>query len=162
MAFTRFHDDPCRIKKQLQESTDIGRYMLNTPGNGDKPHYMNDPHIRLQKWGGNLMTNTVNLESDLRGLSRPISRDCMDINEYTRNSVKSNMISYPSMDKDVTDQPRSTHPAWYIRDLEQDHWDTLHLNPQDNVLLPFNNYLNTRIIEKDSFIAKTPYIANQN
>ena len=28
----RFHDDPCRINKQLQESTDPGRYMLNVPG----------------------------------------------------------------------------------------------------------------------------------
>mgnify|MGYP005660732585 FL=1 len=53
MAFTRFHDDPCRIKKQLQESTDIGRWILNVPGQGSKPDYMNDPHIRLQKWGGN-------------------------------------------------------------------------------------------------------------
>ena len=36
MAFTRFHDDPCRINKQLQESTGTGRYMLNVPGNGEK------------------------------------------------------------------------------------------------------------------------------
>ena len=27
MAFTRFHDDPARIKKQLQESTDPGRWL---------------------------------------------------------------------------------------------------------------------------------------
>ena len=29
MSFTRFHDDPCRIEKQLQESTGTGKYMLN-------------------------------------------------------------------------------------------------------------------------------------
>jgi hypothetical protein len=75
MAFTRFHDDPCRINKQLQESTGLGRYMLNVPGNGSKPLYMDDPFIRMQKWGGNLMTNTVNLESDLFGLSRLLNRD---------------------------------------------------------------------------------------
>ena len=49
MAFTRFHDDPCRIEKQLQETTGIGRYMLNVPGNGDKPMFMDDPFIRMQK-----------------------------------------------------------------------------------------------------------------
>ena len=65
MSFTRFKDDPCRIKKELQELTGLGRYMLNVPGNGDKPGFMEDPHIRMQKWGSNLMTNTVNLESDL-------------------------------------------------------------------------------------------------
>ena len=29
MSFTRFHDDEARIKKQLQEQTYEGRYMLN-------------------------------------------------------------------------------------------------------------------------------------
>ena len=57
MAFTRFNDDPCRIMKQLQESTDQGRYILNVPGNGDKPCYIDDPYIRLQGWGANLMIN---------------------------------------------------------------------------------------------------------
>ena len=75
MSFTRFHDDPCRIKKQLQESTDQGRYMLNVPGNGDKPCFMNDPFIRMQQWGANLMTNPIDLESDLKGMSRNLNRD---------------------------------------------------------------------------------------
>ena len=26
MSFTRFHDDPCRIAKQQQESTDPGKW----------------------------------------------------------------------------------------------------------------------------------------
>ena len=37
MANTRFNYDPCRTVKKLQEATDIGRYMLNTPGNGLRP-----------------------------------------------------------------------------------------------------------------------------
>ena len=57
MASTRFHDDRCRVEKALQESTDPGRYMLNVPGNGSKPCFMEDPHIRLQGWDANLMTN---------------------------------------------------------------------------------------------------------
>ena len=44
MAFTRFHDDPCRIKKQLQESSGPGRYMMNKPGWGDSPCFMDDSH----------------------------------------------------------------------------------------------------------------------
>ena len=77
MAFTRFHDDPCRIKKDLQELTGLGRYMLNVPGNGVNMPFMEDPYIRMQKWGSNLMTNTVNLESDLMGLTRSSNRDCI-------------------------------------------------------------------------------------
>ena len=40
MAFTRFHDDPARISKRLEESTFTGRYQLDRPGPGvDMPFY---------------------------------------------------------------------------------------------------------------------------
>ena len=65
MAFTRFKYDNCRTVKSLQQATDPGRWILNVPGNGETPCYMEDPHIRIQKWGANLRTNTINLESDL-------------------------------------------------------------------------------------------------
>ena len=155
MSFTRFHDDPCRINKQLQESTGLGRYMLNVPGNGSKPLYMDDPFIRLQKWGGNLMTNTINLESDLFGLSRNMNRDDIQTNDYQINAVKSRRVEYESKNPS-TDQSRATHPAWTFRDLEQTKYNILPLNPQENVCLTFQNNLSTRILEKDIFIAKAP------
>jgi len=155
MSFTRFHDDPCRINKQLQESTGLGRYMLNVPGNGSKPLYMDDPFIRMQKWGGNLMTNTINLESDLFGLSRNSNRDDVATNEYRLNAVKSKKVEYQSKNPG-TDQSRATHPAWEYRDLEQTKYNILPLNPQENVCFPFQNNLSTRIIEKDIFVAKAP------
>jgi hypothetical protein len=155
MAFTRFHDDPCRINKQLQESTGLGRYMLNVPGNGSKPLYMDDPFIRMQKWGGNLMTNTVNLESDLFGLSRNTNRDDIQSNDYKLNAVKSQPVEYQSVAA-YTDQSRATHPAWEYRDLEQTKLSILHLNPQENVCFTFQNNLSTRILEKDIFLAKAP------
>ena len=155
MSFTRFHDDPCRINKQLQESTGLGRYMLNVPGNGSKPIYMDDPFIRMQKWGGNLMTNTVNLESDLMGLSRNSNRDDVAANEYRLNAVKTKQVQYKSQNPS-TDQSRATHPAWEYRDLEQTKYNILPLNPQENVCFPFQNNLSTSIIEKDIFVAKAP------
>ena len=65
MSFTRFNDDPCRIKKQLQESTGPGRYILP-------------------------------------------------------------------------------------------------LDPQENTCIPFQNNLNTRILEKDNFVATLPCVPNDN
>jgi hypothetical protein len=155
MAFTRFHDDPCRINKQLQESTGVGRYMLNVPGNGSKPLYMDDPFIRMQKWGGNLMTNTINLESDLFGLSRNMNRDDIKTNEYTLHSVKTQKQEYQSVNP-YTDQSRATHPAWEYRDLEQTKRYILPLDPQENTCITFQNNLSTRILEKDFFVAKAP------
>ncbi len=154
MAFTRIHDDPCRIAKEVQESTDVGRYILNVPGNGDKPCYMEDPYIRLQGWGGNLRTNSVELENNLRGLNMPLSRDCVN---YKTSAAKVNdaPIQYPTCTPFV-EQPRATNPAWTARDLEQSHFYYLPLNPQENVCIPFQNNLSTRILEKDYWVACPP------
>jgi hypothetical protein len=161
MSFTRFHDDPCRITKQLQESTDIGKYILNVPGNGTTPCFMEDPYFRMQKWGANLQTNTINLESDLLGLTRNANRDCLEQNEYKKHSVSSSSISYPSCNP-ITEQPRATHPAWMVRDLEQVKWDILLLDPQENVCMPFQNNLDTRKLEKDYYVAKIPKLQDKS
>lgn len=153
MSFTRFHDDPCRIEKQLQEMTGVGRYMLNVPGNGDTPCFMEDPFIRLQKWGANLQTNTINLESELMGLTRTSNRDCIKENNYVSHKVSSKSIEYPVC-APSTDQSRATHPAWMVRDLEQVKYAILPLNPQENTCIPFQNNLNTRLIERDHFVTK--------
>ena len=50
MAFTRFFDDPCRIQKYLEESTNIGNYSMNVPGNGLTPSFFNDPFVKIQKF----------------------------------------------------------------------------------------------------------------
>ena len=159
MASTRYNYDKCRTSKNLQQSSDPGRYMLNTPGPGLYLPFFNDPQVRMQKWGANLMTNTINLESDLMGLTRPINRDFKDNNEYTNKSVKSNRVQYPSM-QPTTEQPRATHPAWTARDLEQVDWYTLPLNPQENTCIRFENNISTRIIQKDNFVACPPNLNN--
>lgn len=160
MSFTRFHDDQCRINKQLEESTGVGKYMLNVPGNGLTPYFMEDPYIRMQKWGANLQTNTINLESDLRGLTRNANRDCLEENNYKRHTVQSSAVSYPTLNP-TTEQPRATHPAWTARDLEQVHWAILPLDPQENTCMPFQNNLDTRKLEKDYYVAKMPILHDE-
>ena len=162
MAFTRFHDDPYRIAKQLQQSTDVGRWILNVPGNGDKPSYMADPQIRIQTWGANLMTNSVNLESELLGVNRKLSRDCLGKDQYTnkRFNYPTEQMKYPTCTTLYTEESRTIMPAWTARDLEQVDWYTLPLNPQENTCMPFQNNLSTRIIEKDNFVEQVPCFPN--
>jgi hypothetical protein len=110
----------------------------------------------MQKWGSNLMTNTVNLESDLMGLSRSANRDCIKLNNYKTHEAQSKKVTYPSAEP-ITDQTRATHPAWTYRDLEQVDWYTLPLNPQENVCLSFQNNLDTRLIAKDNYVSCPPH-----
>ena len=86
MASTRFRDDHARIEDQLRQSTFECGYMINAPGTGTSPAFAADPYIRSQKWGANLMTNSVDLESELKGI-RPISKDCHGKDEYTNYHV---------------------------------------------------------------------------
>jgi len=162
MANTRINYDVCRTKKMLQQSTDPGRYILNVPGNGAKPCYMEDPQIRIQKWGANLRTNSINLESELIGLGpntgnkRFLSRDCLVKDQYQKYNVTSEQIEYPSCNNLYTEESRAIMPAWTARDLEQVDWYTLPLNPQENTCIPFQNNVSTRILEKDYFVPDYP------
>jgi hypothetical protein len=161
MAFTRFKYDDCRTKKELQQSTDPGRWILNVPGNGDNPCYMEDPQIIPQKWGGNLRTNTINLESDLRGVNRHLNRDCLGKYEYNKYNVPNQAIQYPTSSILTTEQSRATNPAWWYRDLEQTDWQYPPLNPQANVCIPFQSNLSTRILEKDYFTPKRDCVLDE-
>lgn len=152
MAFTRFHDDEARIIKQLQQQTDQERWYLDTPGNGDKPCFMLDPQIIPQKWGGNLWTNSVDIQSSLLGIDRQLNRDCLEKDKYKKQSVFTSPIDYPVCDTFLTtEQSRAIMPAWTARDLAQNHAYILPKNPQLNTEMPFQNYLSTRVLEKESF-----------
>ena len=161
MANTRFNYDDARTKKALQQSTDPGKWVLNVPGNGANPCYMEDPQIIIQKWGGNLRTNTINLESDLRGVNRQIGRDCLGKDNYKSYNVQNEAIQYPTCNNLFTEQSRATNPAWWYRDLEQVDWQFPPLNPQLNTCIPFQNNLSTRVLEKDYFTPKRDCVINE-
>ena len=147
MAFTRFNYDKARTNKRLQENMDIALYQSNVPGNGTHPYFYEDPQIRLSKWGGNLHTNQVDIESDFRGLTRPLSKDCHTYGTYKVNGQARKCPKYT----DTTRQSRATHPVWWYRDMEQTKNDILPLDPQENVCYPFEVNVNTQLLEKDEY-----------
>jgi len=153
MSFTRFHDDDARIEKQLEELTYSSRYQLNVPGQGADMPFQEDAQIRLQRWGANLNTNTINLDSDLRGLTRNLDRDDTTENNYKTHEVSSIAKSYPNAQPYV-DESRATHPAWTYRDNEQSRWEEPFVNPQANLEKPFHSNIQTRVLEKDYYQPK--------
>ena len=160
MAFTRFHDDPARIAKQLQQQTDQGRWAIDVPGNGDKPCFQLDPQIIPQKWGGNLWTNCIDIQSSLLGIDRPLNRDCLKPNsKYVKGSEP---IVYPVCDNLTTEQSRAIMPAWTARDLPQDHSYILPINPQAHTEMNFRNNVSTRILEKEYFMRNVDCPMPQN
>ena len=144
MAFSRTFDDTDQVVYKNIQSTFEGRYMLNVPGNGNKPPFIEDPQIILQKWGANLMTHPVQLESFLLGYEDKLNRDC-SIQPKLPNS---HLPNYPVNQNVYTDQPRSLQPAWELRDNTIKQQNVLLFNPQAYTEVPFRTNISTRLYER--------------
>ena len=155
MACTRLKNDRDVILWGQQKDLTGFEYMLNVPGNGTEPYYIEDPHIRLQKFGANISSNIIDVNTNLMGLNRHIGRDCTQSEYknycYSKNIYKNNLEM-------ITDESRTTYPAWQLRDLEQNNWNYLHKNPQNHTEITFANNLSSRIIEKDNYKREFPCI----
>lgn len=152
MACSRYHNDICRIEKRNTISTYGGRYALDTPGPGANTAFVADPHLRASGWGANFCNNMMDMNSDLRGLTRPLNRDLPEHNNYVKHAVKPSTIAYDERNY-ITDESRATLPAWTFRDIEINRWETPLLNPLDQLEKPFHHNLNTRILERDNFVS---------
>jgi len=151
MSFTRFYDDPYRVLYRTENSSYTGKYFLNTPSNGCNMPFQEDPHLRLQYWGANMMTDSIKIEDDLRGTTRKLNRDTLNENEYIRNSTKTSNINYPNSRELNVDESRSSCPAWTLRGIEIPRWEEPFLNPQNNLEKKFHCNIQTRILEKDFY-----------
>ena len=89
MYCSRYNNDYNRIEKRNAISTFAGRYAMDVPGPGDNMDFNADPHLRISKWGANFRDNMMDINSDLRGLTRPLNRDLPEVNCYKKNAVKS-------------------------------------------------------------------------
>ena len=162
MAFTRYNYDSLRTQKKLQQSTGTCRYMLNVPGPFSEHCYMQDPQIRIQKFGANLMNvkdgHPIDIDSDLKGVGRKLKAGGMLNTEcsYKHNELQVRPMHFETCTAPVTDQSRVTHPARNYKSLEQNRRDYPLFDPQENTCLHFQNNLSTRLLERDNYVPKLP------
>ena len=161
MSFTRIHDEPCRIKKELQQMTDIGRYMIDKPGPGADVGFVEDPHIRLQGWGANLRTNTINAESDLLGLTRSLTRDCENLNQYNKMNASTKAKKYGNIAPN-TEESRTIMPPWQVVDTRIERWQYVHEDPQKHIqnAIPEYGGRSSRIDNKNDYSIHYSYLRN--
>ena len=160
MSFTRFYDDPARVHNQNDRLTHTFRYQLDTPGPGVQLPFLEDPQIRMQKWGANMWSDSTNLESDLMGLGRPLNHDYDRTYHDSSVPKRGYAISFPVMAGAQVDESRTTHPAWMYKDIEQTRWETPILNPQNlkTVMREFDHNVQSRILAKDHWRPVLPNI----
>lgn len=145
--FTRTKDRRDKIEYDLQVMSHNNNHTFNTPGNGTTLAYMNNPNIRLQKWGANIRTNMTEIEQDLRGLTRTLNRDVLNEYEYNKNAAISNPIAFETVSI-KNENPNINENKCDIRNkcLKNNRDEYLHHNPQKNIR--FIKPTSTRYVEK--------------
>jgi hypothetical protein len=170
MANTRKRSDPYQQYLYVNCSAGLGKYMLDVPGPGNNVPFLEDPHIRLQRWGANMTTHTIDVEEDLLGKTRPINYHSMDNDTYQDRAVATQRVEFPS-NQPFVEESRASHPAWTYRDVEQNYWSFPLLNPQyaPGDYMPgsfgvgkgIHENISTRLLEVDYYKTAIPVIAPQ-
>ena len=142
MASTR-NDKPEVTTQQLLT---IGNYHLMVPGNGIQPFYIEDPHIRIQKWGGYSYTNMIDIDSSLKCIDKQMKCDV-----FQKSHLNSSPIYYPSTKLLYTENSRTICPAWNLKDKECIKGDYLFYDPRIKSNIPFVHNVSSRDIQKNEY-----------
>ena len=154
MASTRISNDKIRINKRLQQSTDVGRYTINVPGNGLDVPFIDDTHVRMQHWGANRVNDIIGVENSLKNIDRRLYREAQvcSANYYTKPNM--DRMNYSEKSFNIMDS-FIEQPRWNLREKINDRaLDFPNEANNAHVFIPFNNNLGTRMYEKDLFCYK--------
>ncbi len=143
--------DGCKTGDDLRVSTGPGRYQLDVP-----PQYCNacfapEPTTRQQKWGASMNQDFMktDVESDLLNINRPTTRTVCDQYNPQKNQINaagkenSKECSFPQTFSRLVDPPCNNRAVGWNR------WEWLCDNPQESVMLPFDNQVSTRLQKRD-------------
>lgn len=168
MAYTRKIYDENSYKKDLQESTEPGRYsLLEDSTYSNQTCFQETPEIHsgLGQYRISDNNDMVNAESDLFNLIRKDSKDPKTQFPYVKkeyqNAPKIDTCTktdlsrqYPLLEAPVFKREQSIHVP---------RFESLCLNPQDMSRIRSNSYigLNSRLFFRDNHKAKKPMLTDQ-
>ncbi len=146
MKPTRLNYDSNCIQKEIKQSVKPGQYSLYAPNN--KFCYTSNPEIRYQH-GGVDIANIININSDLKGLTRKLS-NCSKYNPYNQPKYTRRFRNC----KLPTEYTTLSNPPCTLKGTGWDRWDWLCKNPQKNVIPELNMQMNvnTRLRARDNYI----------
>ena len=147
MSFSRLNYDNCAYEKCLEESVNVGEYMLKQPKTTDTC-FFNSPYIRLNK--GQVATcqnnHLIDIDSELMGLKRTASK-CVKskMPECKLSKLKTCDENFLS-----PEDTRISNPPCTLRGHGWNRWEYLCENPQDSAIVPFTTNINDKYLAKDN------------
>ncbi len=172
MSFTRPSQDTCSYRHELAQTIGPGEYQLAKPYPCN-PCFVSDPHIRMQRFGASLSKNTsmIDIDSEMLGITRKFSK-CPELkyipkcktDQYggatpggyiTKNNsavdVDCTLMHFPDQNCfEPVEDTRLSNPPATLRCTGINRWEWLCRNPQERVLMPFDNNINYRLVVKDN------------
>jgi hypothetical protein len=163
MSTASLRTDSCSYQEQLRRSVGPGMYMLEKPANDyescarDIPA---DPYMRWQAWGPGFCEpgSVVDVGSELLGLNYKSTRcNGKQYNPYasskevaSMNQCKANGKTEPRACMAPTENTRLSNPPCTLRGTGWNRWEWLCYDPQETAIMPFDAYINYRIVAKDN------------
>ena len=191
MSLTRLYNDEKLYTRFVKESQGPGNYRLerdfkngklSDPGFSRNQCYIDNKNIRLQKTGvgESNKKSIIDIDSDLRNLTRPLSNDPDEQFQPSYNKVSGERIDdtrpagigagsevdikNPNNFKlpgtgsnknkcnfETNSYTRLNNPASNLKGTGINRWEWLCRNPQSNVFIPFRHNLNTTLATKDLY-----------
>jgi hypothetical protein len=152
-SFTRRQYDGCKTTDDLRVTTGPGRYQIGTPPQYATASFAPEPTIRQQMWGASLNSQFIktDVESDLLNLNRPTTKTIC--NQYDPTTDKINQAEPETMKEESFPQTfsRLVDPPCTMRSTGWNRWEWLCENPQENVMMPFDNNITSRLQQKDQY-----------
>ena len=127
----------------LVQSVNTGLYAMNDIQTKTESVYPWAPTIRLQKSGGSLLQGKelVDVDSELMNLNRKFSKDPNHHYKPDENMV----MTYTHFDDGFFHQEdtKINDPPELLKGQTKNRWVNVYLNPQENVIEPFETRLGT-------------------
>jgi hypothetical protein len=150
-ACTRYSSDLPKMIENNEITTGPGRYALGVPNAYGNAVFAPNPTVRMQRWGAahDMSSTKTDVESDLRNLQRPTTRAaCGQYNPNTQ--VARTLTAMPEEDFPQAHM-RLVDPPCTLRGSGWNRWEWLCDNPQENVMIPFENNVDSIHAAKDTY-----------
>ena len=167
MAYTRKIYDENAYKKELQESTEPGRYsLLEDSSFSNQTCFQETPEIHpgLGQYRISDNNDMINAESDLFNLNRKDSKDPKQQYPYVKPALKQQSLEKCTTTSLARQYPLLEAPVFKReQQIQTKRFESLCLNPQDMSRIRANSYigLDSRLFFRDNHKRKEPMLFNQ-
>lgn len=160
MSFNRLPYDKCAYQHALYETISPGEYVLDR-NNSCKPCFVPDPSIRIQRSGDAICSkDLIDVDSELLGITRRASL-CPNKKYIPSKKDFCKADQLPECNALAAEPTRLSLPPCTNRCVGINRWEWLCKNEQNQVEIPFEYGIQSRVVTRDMHRPCIPHPISQ-